>query len=92
VKEAGFKYLHTQNLNQDPLESLFGAVCLYCGSNDNLAVEAQKDIGAAVHAGDMEVFSLAYVSGSTARQVRHGVSCVSSAAINKCLYIFKGVQ
>jgi hypothetical protein len=31
--------------------------------------------GAAVHTGDMEVFSLAYVSGSIARQVLRGVSC-----------------
>jgi hypothetical protein len=30
---------------------------------------------AAVHAGDMEVFSVAYVSGSIARQVLRGVCC-----------------
>jgi hypothetical protein len=35
----------------------------------------QKDIDAAVHAGDMEVFSIAYVSGSIARYVLCGVSC-----------------
>jgi hypothetical protein len=37
--------------------------------------QVQKDTGAAVHAGDMEVFSVAYVSGSIARQVLRGVSC-----------------
>jgi hypothetical protein len=37
--------------------------------------QVQKDIGAAVHAGDIEVFSVAYVSGSIARQVLCGVSC-----------------
>jgi hypothetical protein len=31
--------------------------------------------GGAVHAGDIEVFSAAYVSGSIARQVLYGVSC-----------------
>jgi hypothetical protein len=36
--------------------------------------ELLKDIGAAVHAGDMEVFSVVYVSGSIARQVLHGIS------------------
>jgi hypothetical protein len=40
-----------------------------------VAQQVQKDIEAAVHAGDMEVFSVAYVSGSIARQVLHGVSC-----------------
>jgi hypothetical protein len=35
VKKAGFKCLHTQRLNQDPLENTFGAIHLYCGSNDN---------------------------------------------------------
>jgi hypothetical protein len=33
--------------------------------------QVQKDMGAAVHAGDLEVFSLACVSGSIARQVLH---------------------
>jgi hypothetical protein len=32
-------------------------------------------MGAAVRACDMEVFSLAYVSGSTVKQVLRGVSC-----------------
>jgi hypothetical protein len=40
-----------------------------------LGCPAQKDIGAVVHAGDMEVFLVVYVSGSIARQVLHGVSC-----------------
>jgi hypothetical protein len=41
------------------------ARCLEC-------TEGQK--GSAVHAGDMEVFSVTYVSGSIARQVLRGVS------------------
>jgi hypothetical protein len=40
-----------------------------------IAWHVQKDIGAVVHAGDMEVFSVACVSGSIARQLLHGVSC-----------------
>ena len=35
LKEAGFKYLETRNLNQDPLENTFGVICLHCGSNNN---------------------------------------------------------
>jgi len=38
VKKAGFKYLETRNLNQDPLENTLGAICLYCGSNSNPTV------------------------------------------------------
>ncbi|XP_033609559.1 uncharacterized protein LOC111870082 isoform X2 [Cryptotermes secundus] len=145
LKEAGFKYLHTRNLNQDPLEDTFGAIHLNCGSNNNptvgqsvdalktsiinglafrvlggtnceddgatlldnlhsflrepeaasqnsstshgkethagvpesfhVAQQVQKDISTAVPADDMEVFSVAYVSGSIARQVLRGVSC-----------------
>jgi hypothetical protein len=41
----------------------------------HVAQQVQKDIGAAVHTGDIEVFSVAYVIGSIARQVLHGVSC-----------------
>jgi hypothetical protein len=37
--------------------------------------QVQKDMATAVHGGDMEVFSVAYVSGSIARQVLRGVSC-----------------
>jgi hypothetical protein len=37
--------------------------------------EVQKDAGAAVHAGDMEAFSVANVSGSTAMLVLSGVTC-----------------
>jgi hypothetical protein len=40
-----------------------------------VAQQVQKDIGVAVHSGDMEVFSVAYVSGSIARQALHGASC-----------------
>jgi hypothetical protein len=145
VKEAGFKYFHTRNLNQDPLKNTFGAIRLNCGSNDNPTVgqfvgalktsiinglafrslgntnceddgatlldnlqsflrvpdaasrnpstssdketpagvpesvhvvqQVQKDMGSAVRAGEMEVFSVAYVSGSIASQVLRGVSC-----------------
>jgi hypothetical protein len=39
------------------------------------AQHVQKDTGAAVHAGDMEGLSVAYVSDSIARQVLRGVSC-----------------
>jgi hypothetical protein len=41
----------------------------------HVAHQVQKDMGAAVLAGDMEVFSVAYVSGSIARQVLRGVCC-----------------
>jgi hypothetical protein len=37
--------------------------------------QVQKNMGAAVHAGDLEVFSVAYVSGSIARQVLRNVNC-----------------
>jgi hypothetical protein len=37
VKEAGFKCLHTQNLNQD-LEITFGDIYSYCGCNNNPTV------------------------------------------------------
>jgi hypothetical protein len=40
----------------------------------HLTKQVQKDICAAVHAGDMEVLSVASVSGSIARQVLRGVS------------------
>ena len=35
LKEAGFKYPETRNLNQDPLENTFGVIRLHCGSNNN---------------------------------------------------------
>jgi len=38
VKGKRFKYLETQNLNQDALENTFGAICLHCGSNNNPSV------------------------------------------------------
>jgi hypothetical protein len=38
---------------------------------------AQQVQYSTVHVGDMEVFSVARVSGSIARQVLHGVSCVA---------------
>jgi hypothetical protein len=38
VKEAGFKYFHTRNLNQDPPENIFEAIRSYCGSNNNPTV------------------------------------------------------
>jgi hypothetical protein len=41
----------------------------------HVAEQVQKNMGSAVHAGDMEVFSVANVSGSIARQVLRGVSC-----------------
>ena len=38
LKSAGFDYLETQSLNQDPLENTFGVICLHCGSNNNPTV------------------------------------------------------
>jgi hypothetical protein len=38
VKEADFKCLHTQNLNQDPFENTFGDFHSYCGCNSNPTV------------------------------------------------------
>jgi hypothetical protein len=145
VREAGFDYLETRSLNQDPPENTFGAIRSYCGSNDNpsvgqfvdalktsiinglafrglrgtnceddgttllddlhsllrapdasspypatshdketpdhvpksfhVAEQVQEDIGTAVDAGDMEVLSVAYVSGFIARQLLRGVDC-----------------
>jgi hypothetical protein len=41
----------------------------------HVAGHVQKDKGSAIHAGDMEVFSVAYVSGSITIQLHHGASC-----------------
>lgn len=38
LKAAGFAYLETRRLNQDPLENTFGAIRLHCGSNNNPTV------------------------------------------------------
>jgi hypothetical protein len=38
MKEAGFKYLETQNLNQDRLENTFGVIHFHCGSKSNPTV------------------------------------------------------
>jgi hypothetical protein len=38
VKEVGFKCLHTQNQNHDPLENTLGDICSYCGCNSNPTV------------------------------------------------------
>jgi len=38
LKTAGFDYLETRSLNQDPLENTFGVICLHCGSNNNPTV------------------------------------------------------
>jgi hypothetical protein len=35
VKKAGFKCLHTRNLNQDPLENTFVDIRSYCDCNSN---------------------------------------------------------
>ena len=37
-EEKKFKYLETQNLNQDVLENTFGVIHLHCRSNNNLSV------------------------------------------------------
>jgi hypothetical protein len=43
--------------------------------NFHVVQQVQKDICSAVYAGNMEVFSVAYVSGTISRQVLRGVSC-----------------
>jgi hypothetical protein len=35
LKSAGFHYLETRSLNQDPLENTSGVIRLHCGSNNN---------------------------------------------------------
>jgi mannose-6-phosphate isomerase-like protein (cupin superfamily) len=45
----------------------------------HVAQQVKKDTSAAVHADDMEVFLVAHVSGSLARQVLRGVSCDAHA-------------
>jgi hypothetical protein len=66
---------NTSSLN--PSTSLSKETCDVPESFD-VAQEEQKDMDAAVHAGDNEVFTIAYVSGFIARQVLHGVSCDAS--------------
>ena len=38
MKSAGFDYLETRNLKQDPLKNTFGVIHLHCGSNNNPTV------------------------------------------------------
>jgi hypothetical protein len=38
LKSAGFNYLETRSLNQDPLDNTFGVIRLHCGSNCNPTV------------------------------------------------------
>jgi hypothetical protein len=38
LKNAGFNYLETRSLNQDPLENTFGVIRFHCGSNNNPTV------------------------------------------------------
>jgi hypothetical protein len=38
LKKAGFNYLETRSLNQDPLENIFGVIRLHCGANNNPTV------------------------------------------------------
>jgi len=38
LKSAGFDYLETRNLKQDPLKNTFGVIHLHCGSNNNPTV------------------------------------------------------
>ena len=38
LKSAGFYYLNTQSLNQDPLENTFVVIHLHCDSNNNPTV------------------------------------------------------
>ena len=38
LKGAGFDYLETRSLNQDPPENTFGVIRMHCGSNNNPTV------------------------------------------------------
>jgi hypothetical protein len=38
VNDAGFTWLHTQNMNEDPLENTSGDIRSYYGFNNNPAV------------------------------------------------------
>jgi L-ascorbate metabolism protein UlaG (beta-lactamase superfamily) len=62
----------------------------------HVAWHVQKDKGAAVHAGDTKVLSLAYVIGSIARQVLLGVSCdayrMCLTPEAQCFNIFQRVE
>jgi hypothetical protein len=43
VKEAGFTFLYTQNLNDDFVENTFGAICSYCSCNTDQTVRQFVD-------------------------------------------------
>lgn len=42
-QEKKFKYVETQNLNQDVLENPLSAIHLHCGSNNNPSVRQFTD-------------------------------------------------
>ena len=42
-QDCKFKFLETRNLNQDALEKTFGAIRLYCGSNNNQYIKQFVD-------------------------------------------------
>ena len=44
LRSAGFDYLETQNLYQDPLENTFGVICLHCGSKNIPSVGQFVDV------------------------------------------------
>ena len=44
LRSAGFHYLETRSLNQDPLENTFGVIRLHCGSNNNPTVGQFVDV------------------------------------------------
>jgi hypothetical protein len=60
----------------------------------HVAEQVQENVNAAVCAGDMEVFSVAYVSGFNARQLLRGVdcdarkTCVISQVISTNVFIY----
>jgi hypothetical protein len=65
----------------------------------HVAWHVQKDKSYAVHVGDMEVLSLAYVIGTNARQVLCGVSCdacrmclTSEALLPNVFIYFNGIS
>jgi hypothetical protein len=44
LRNAGFNYLETRSLNQDPLENTFGVIHLHCGANNNPIVGEFVDV------------------------------------------------
>ena len=60
LRSAGFDYLETRSLNQDPLENKFGVIRLHSGSNNN------PTVGQFVDALKTSINGLAYTGLSNA--------------------------